>query len=481
MVDLANVAGSTVLSDFGQMQYDAAGNRTTVTATAPAAPPAYSGVTTYGYDLKNQLLQEQSSRTGGYSNVFAYDSGASPGAGNPTIFRGQGPNTFNANNQTTAVGFTYDGNGNPISYKGVSLAFDPENHLTSIGSALTAGYTAAGLRAFKQSAAGTTYFLYDGDQPVLEMDGSGSVTAVNTWGTSGLLSRYATSSNLSTFYTFDPQGNVTRRLDSSSNVLDTFAFDAYGARMGTDNPLDPYSGFEGQFGYYTDAETGLQLLTHRYYDSSTGQFINRDPIGYNGGINIYSYTANNPVNTSDPDGTDYFRDVGQVFAGYGDVLDPRNWVKGVAQISQIAGANGFRAAGNALVDGTYHGFTDWTTTSDPRAFGQSFGTVLITATSVGAPLARGVGLSRGINLTELKYTPKALSQFEKGAPGRIGAKGSPSDDFHGFPRIVDNYGRYAIVSKFRSSGDGLLRTRVRIPGGYKNATGFFEYIIRPLA
>ena len=41
---------------------------------------------------------------------------------------------------------------------------------------------------------------------------------------------------------------------------------------------DP-SGFGGQFGCYTDTETGLLCLTHRYYDPGTGKFVNRDPLG----------------------------------------------------------------------------------------------------------------------------------------------------------------------------------------------------------
>ncbi len=44
-------------------------------------------------------------------------------------------------------------------------------------------------------------------------------------------------------------------------------------------------------------------MTHRYYDPNAGRFITRDPIGYDGGINLYAYTANNPVNDADPDGT----------------------------------------------------------------------------------------------------------------------------------------------------------------------------------
>jgi RHS repeat-associated protein len=66
---------------------------------------------------------------------------------------------------------------------------------------------------------------------------------------------------------------------------------------------DPY-GYSGQWGYYTDAETttGLVLCGHRYYDPATGRWLTRDPIGYNGGINLYGYVGGDPVNRSDPSG-----------------------------------------------------------------------------------------------------------------------------------------------------------------------------------
>ena len=49
-------------------------------------------------------------------------------------------------------------------------------------------------------------------------------------------------------------------------------------------------------------ETGLLCLTHRYYDPGTGKFLNRDPIGYQGGANLYGFCEGNPVNKSDPSG-----------------------------------------------------------------------------------------------------------------------------------------------------------------------------------
>lgn len=62
----------------------------------------------------------------------------------------------------------------------------------------------------------------------------------------------------------------------------------------------------GQYGYYSDNASGLYLLGHRYYDPGAGRFLNRDPIGYNGGINLYAYCGNNPINRADPSGNDYW-------------------------------------------------------------------------------------------------------------------------------------------------------------------------------
>ena len=121
------------------------------------------------------------------------------------------------------------------------------------------------------------------------------MTAVNTFGATGLLSR-RTSTN-SAFYTFDPRGSVAESLDSGGNVLSASMFDAYGATLAA-GP-GPF-GFAAQSGYYLDSETGLYLLGHRYYDSSQGRFLNRDPSGYNGGMNLYGYANQDPVNLSDP-------------------------------------------------------------------------------------------------------------------------------------------------------------------------------------
>ena len=99
--------------------------------------------------------------------------------------------------------------------------------------------------------------------------------------------------------------------NTSYYALDTAMFDGYGVKLrdtdaftGGVEPTRDAMGFQGQFGGYTDNETGLVLMGHRYYDAGTGRFLTRDPKGYGGGINLYGFTGNNPVNEMDPDGLD---------------------------------------------------------------------------------------------------------------------------------------------------------------------------------
>ena len=295
MVDLTNIqADGTLLSEFAVQNmggYDGAGNRTSLTSTIPGAPATYSGTTFFAYDQKNQLLQEQSQRNGGYTNTNNYDT-----AGNPTTLRNQ-LNMFDADNQNTAN--HYDGNGNPTDRLGSLMTFDPENRLTTIGSQTILGYNGDGLRAWKQNTGTRTYFLYDGTDPVCELDTSGNVIATNTFGAEGIVSRNSSGSTV--FYAFDLQGNVVQRMDTNANVLSTNTYDANGSRISTDNNVEPWT-YNAQWGYYTDAEIGIQLLIHRYYDQRLGQFLTRDPISYEGGVNIYSYVQNNPTDRTDPSG-----------------------------------------------------------------------------------------------------------------------------------------------------------------------------------
>ena len=143
-----------------------------------------------------------------------------------------------------------------------------------------------------------TYFLYDGDQIVNEFNTTGEITAVNTWGPVGLIERRDARGDV--FYQLDMGGNVVQRLNRDNTVRSTDSFDAYGNRIQIDgdnavvDAKDPF-GYRAKYGYYTDAETGLILCLHRYYDPAAGRWLTRDPIGYAGGLNLYAYCGNEPV------------------------------------------------------------------------------------------------------------------------------------------------------------------------------------------
>jgi RHS repeat-associated protein len=276
-----------LLASYTSMAHDGAGNRTSLSATVTGATNL-SGSTAWTYDTKEQLTQEASARNGSYTHNFGYDS-----AGNPTTFKGASQ-SFNGNNQNAA--YTFDGNGNPTTYKGTSCSYDVENRMTAYGSALTNGYRGDGLRAWKQPSGGSkTYFLYDGELLACELDSSGNVSAYPTFGPAGLVSRR--SGSTTTYMHFDPQGGLSQTTDGSGNVTASYAWDAYGSAL---NGSAGVYGYGAQWGYYTDAETGLQLCTYRMYDLVVGRFVTRDPIGYSGGVNLYGYVGNGPTGAVDP-------------------------------------------------------------------------------------------------------------------------------------------------------------------------------------
>ena len=55
-------------------------------------------------------------------------------------------------------------------------------------------------------------------------------------------------------------------------------------------------------GQYLDRESGLHYNDRRYYDPSSGRCTTRDPIGFEGGINLYTYAAAAPNRFTDPTG-----------------------------------------------------------------------------------------------------------------------------------------------------------------------------------
>jgi RHS repeat-associated protein len=210
-----------------------------------------------------------------------------------------------ADNQRSATGYSFDGNGAPTTYAGETLSYDRESRLTFVGGPTQAAfkYRADGLRAKKETGdplSNTKWFYYDGGNPVLETSTDGTVSAVNVFGRDGLVARKQSGSWR--YYVFDAQGSVANRLDSGETLINSACYDAYGKHLSI--PVlgtDPY-GWNGRWGYYHDTETGLILCQNRYYDANQGRWLTRDPIGYAGGMNLYGYCEGGPIHGTDPTG-----------------------------------------------------------------------------------------------------------------------------------------------------------------------------------
>jgi RHS repeat-associated protein len=75
----------------------------------------------------------------------------------------------------------------------------------------------------------------------------------------------------------------------------------WGKRVKLSGTLDSDVGYTG---HHHHTKSGLILTWFRAYDAEAGRWLSADPIGEAGGINLYGYVGNNPLNAIDPDGLD---------------------------------------------------------------------------------------------------------------------------------------------------------------------------------
>lgn len=227
--------------------------------------------------------------------------------------------TANSLNQYTAVGAaspTYDGNGNTTSDGTYTLGYDPENRLVSAsGGGNTASYAfdGRGRRKLKTVNGTTTISITDAqNREVLEYDGS--TGAILRWyayglGPNAVLNQMNVAAGTRATLVPDQLGSIIGAMDSGTATLTAFAYKPYGS---SGAPPAQF-GFTGQ---RFDAESGFYYYRARQYSPGWGRFLQADPVGYAGGPHLYSYTANDPLNASDPLGLDtYFIQLGGGAAG----------------------------------------------------------------------------------------------------------------------------------------------------------------------
>jgi len=212
-------------------------------------------------------------------------------------------NSFNAANAMTAFGpqtLSYDANGNLTNDGTNTYTWDARNHLNAItgGSTASFQYDPFGRRTQKTISGVTTQFLYDGLNPVQELDGSSpaNVTANLLTGTG--IDQYFTRTdaagtrNLLT----DTLGSTIALADSAGALQTQYGYDPFGnATVTGASSANPYR-FTGR----ENDGTGLYYYRARYYHSTFQRFVSQDLIQYaSGGANLYNYVHNDPINFSD--------------------------------------------------------------------------------------------------------------------------------------------------------------------------------------
>ena len=98
-------------------------------------------------------------------------------------------------------------------------------------------------------------------------------------------------------YLYDGKGNVTALLDSTGATAAQYKYDDFGKLVAESATLNqPFQFSTKRY----DPDTGLVYYGYRFYNPAIERWMNRDPLGEEGGINLYGFTGNNPVNWIDP-------------------------------------------------------------------------------------------------------------------------------------------------------------------------------------
>lgn len=221
--------------------------------------------------------------------------------------------TYNSANQIVTwngVSHAYDADGNWTgSGDGkFSAVYDAEGRLTRIvrnGAATDYLYDGINRRIRSTGPAGTRNYHYDHLGRLLFVtDGRGTVVCRFIY-LGQRVQALQTAGGEWLYYHFNKNGSTLALTGESGEAAVRYAYLPYGQVTVSGRYLENPFTFVGAYGV-TDEGRGLYYMRQRFYDAAIGRFLQRDPIGYEGGINLYAYAGGNPVNYIDPTGTNFF-------------------------------------------------------------------------------------------------------------------------------------------------------------------------------
>lgn len=100
----------------------------------------------------------------------------------------------------------------------------------------------------------------------------------------------------------DGNGNVTALVDASTALASAeYEYGPFGEQLRATGPMAETNPF--QFSTkYTDGASGLVYYGYRFYNPQLGLWLNPDPLGEEGGLNLYQAFFNAPTDYVDVDG-----------------------------------------------------------------------------------------------------------------------------------------------------------------------------------
>jgi RHS repeat-associated protein len=229
---------------------------------------------------------------------------------------------------STSNNFTYDSNGNLTSDGTRGLEYDDENQLTRVtvtnqwkSEFAYDGFLRRRIRSEYKWSGGTwlktneVRYVYDGKLPIQERDANNLATVSytrgndlggslqNAGGIGGLLafSQHSTISPQHSYYHSDGNGNVTTLINTQQVAVARYTYDPYGNLLSKSGPLADANLYRFSSKEYHQ-NSGLVYYLYRYYEPNLQRWLNRDRIEEEGGINLYEFGWNSPLNYADTDG-----------------------------------------------------------------------------------------------------------------------------------------------------------------------------------
>ena len=262
----------------------------------------------FAYDNRNRLVDAH----GSYGeHLYLYD-----GAGNrlnrtvngrvETYSYDPGTNRLESIlTDESHIDFDYDANGNVTRIGNKNLYYNQNNRLIrAVEDSTIKGeyvYNALGQRVSKKIGDSVTVFHYDFDGNIIsEGMPDGSIILDYLYLGESRVAMVDNSNERIYYFLHDHLGTPQMVTDSQNTIVWEASYKPFGEAV-----VNPKSTVQNNFrfpGQYYDQETGLHYNYHRYYDPKIGRYLRPDPIGLAGGLNLYTYAENNPVNAFDPFG-----------------------------------------------------------------------------------------------------------------------------------------------------------------------------------